>query len=86
MNFQPVRLVVHPMLGTFKTMNFQLDQVGLFFVWPHCAVLWQYFDLNLVKQATVKYQGTMDCSLCAVERGVIWRMMRQGKAMNRNRD
>ena len=50
------------------------------------AVLWQYFDLNLVKQATVKYQGTMDCSLCAVERGVIWRMMRQGKAMNRNRD
>ena len=50
------------------------------------AVLWQYFDLNLVKQATVKYQGTMDCSLCAAERGVIWRMMRQGKAMNRNRD
>ena len=50
------------------------------------AALWQFFDLKLVKQAKIKYQGSMDCSLCAVERGVIWLMMRKGKAMNRNSD
>ena len=67
------------LIERFKEENNISGRIGL-------AALWKFYEGVLVKQAKVKFRGTINCTLCGVERGVIWQMMRNGTAMNQNCD
>ena len=49
-------------------------------------ILWQFFEANLVKKPSMRFVGTLNCTLCAAERSIIWLNMRNGVAMNQNND